>query len=357
MTVQTDPSAHSFEGASQVLRDGDKYSSRVYGKALGPLIGRTLIELDGPEHRLLRGALQPAFTAQAASSRAARLRHVASSLVGQLAKLDRVDLVQTVTFPFAVAALGQLLNLPAQDYRRLQKWSLSMISAGTDWERAQKAARDFEEYLGPILLRRRQDGSDDLITYLLHAEIENRLLTDSEVIAFLRLLLPAGVETIYRSLGNTLFALLTHPEQLRLLRDNPRLVPAAIEESLRWHPPVQGLLRTAEVDEMVEGTAVGRGTTVLVHLGSANRDPVRWAMPEIFDVSRIARPHLAFGAGPHTCLGIHFARLELTTAVEAMLEVLGMVRLEVTKPGAVIQGELFRSPRGLPVSRSDMRHR
>ena len=155
-----------------------------------------------------------------------------------------------------------------------------------------------------------------MISVLAQAEHEGERLDDEEIFAFLRLLLPAGAETTYRSSSNLLWALLHHPEQLEAVRDDRSLLPQAIEEGLRWEPPLTGIGRRTTREVEVEGVLLPPDAAVAVSMGAANRDPSRWDRPDEFDIFRDAKPHLAFAFGPHTCLGMHLARMETVVAFE-----------------------------------------
>jgi cytochrome P450 len=184
---------------------------------------------------------------------------------------------------------------------------------------------------------------------LVQAELDGQRLTDDEIIAFLRLLLPAGAETTYRSSSNLLFGLLCHPEQLEGVRRDRALIPQAIEEGLRWECPLLSIMRTATGDTEVEGVAIPAGAAVSVHLGAANRDPARWTDPDRFDVFRLPRPHIAFALGPHVCLGMHLARMETRVALETLFDRLPGLRLDPAADDVHISGLVFRSPQALPV--------
>jgi cytochrome P450 len=163
------------------------------------------------------------------------------------------------------------------------------------------------------------------------------------------LLLPAGIETTYRSLGNLIVALLSHPEQLEAVRDNPELRTAAIEEGLRWETPFLLVVRQSTRDTSLAGVEIPRGQVVCVYVASANHDERRYDNPEAFDIRRKPTPHVAFGSGPHACLGMHLTRLETRIALDAILERLPCLRLDPDRPHPRIRGNVFRSPDVIPV--------
>jgi cytochrome P450 len=163
------------------------------------------------------------------------------------------------------------------------------------------------------------------------------------------LILPAGVETTYRASGNLLVALLTEPSLMEMLRADRGLVRGAIEEALRWEPPISTVVRVATQDCEVGGVAIPAGTNVSVSVAAANRDPHHYPDPDRFDPTRSNIAHLTFGAGPHVCLGMSLARMETAVAINALLDRLPDLRLDPSAPRPVINGVAFRSPAALPV--------
>ena len=194
------------------------------------------------------------------------------------------------------------------------------------------------------------DGIDDGdLVRLAQAEGRTVLSSDDDIFAFLRLLLPAGAETTYRSSSNLIFGLLTRPEQLDAVRADRSLVPQAIEEGLRWEPPLTGIMRTTVRDVELGGVRVPAGAMLSVTLGAANHDPDRWDEPERFDLFRDPQQHMAFAFGPHMCLGIHLARMETTVVLNKVLDRLPGLRLDPDADDVHITGMTFRSPASLPV--------
>ena len=188
-----------------------------------------------------------------------------------------------------------------------------------------------------------------MISVLLQAELDGQRLTDEDIFAFLRLLLPAGAETTYRSSSNLLFGLLSNPDQLDAVRADRTLVPQAIEEGLRWEPPLTGIMRTAARDVELGGVTVPAGSILSVTLGAANHDDNRWEEPDRFDLFRDPQQHMAFAFGPHMCLGIHLARMETSVVLDAVLDRLPNLRLDPAADDVHITGLAFRAPRSLPV--------
>jgi cytochrome P450 len=201
-----------------------------------------------------------------------------------------------------------------------------------------------------VVAERRAAPKEDVISDLVTAEVEGEKLTDEAIYSFLRLLLPAGAETTYRSSGNLLFLLLTHPDQLDAVRNDRSLLPQAIEEALRLEPPLLSINRTTTCEVEIAGITIGPGESISPHIGSANHDETRWDHAEQFDIFRPAIPHIAFAHGPHMCLGMHLARLETRALVSRVLDRLPDLALHPGDSDPHIRGQVFRSPTALPVT-------
>ena len=343
-------SVFNHEFAQQVLTDPETFSSRGYELFMGPVMGHTILEMDAPEHGRHRVLVASAFRAKVIEQwREPLIEPIAAELMDKVADTGRADLVSDLTFPFPLTVMARILGLPHEDWAKFHKWSLDLISVAQDWNRALGASQELGEYFGHVIAARRDEPREDLISRLVTVEIDDRRLTDEEIMPFLRLLLPAGIETTYRSTGNLLFGLLTHPDQLEAVRKDRSLLPQAIEEGLRWEPPLLFITRSTTRDVTLGGQEIPAGGLVAVGLGAANRDPARTDEPDEFDIYREKRPHLSFGAGPHLCLGTHLARTETATMVNAVLDRLPNVRLDPDADDLHIHGLSFRSPASLPV--------
>jgi cytochrome P450 len=346
----TSYSVVGHDDAMRVLRDHESYSSGVLAEIMGPMLDRTMIALDEPEHRAHRTLVAPAFRPKLLARWQEELvRRVVDELIDSFASLGRADLVRRLTFAFPVRVIARILGLPASDSERFQRWSLELISMVVNWDRGTAAADALRCYFADQVAERRVRPRDDLITGLVETQVDGKSLSDDDIFAFLRLLLPAGIETTYRSLGNLLFALLTHPDQLDEVTRKPELREAAIEEGLRWETPVVMIPRQSTRDTRVGDVDIPAGSMVNIFLGSANRDERQYQDPDRFDIHRTPAPHLSFGSGPHMCLGMHLARMETRVALDATLERLHDLRLDLDAPRPRIVGTAFRSPDALPV--------
>lgn len=339
-----------YDEVREVLRDNESFSSLILEELMGPIMGRTIVALDEPEHRVHRALVAPAFRSKLLARWEDELvGRVVHEVIDAFAADGRADLVRQLTFAFPVRVIARILGLPDDDRAQFQRWSLELISAPVDWERGIAASEALRAYFAEVVAARRREPEDDLISELVEVDIDGERLTDEEIYAFLRLLLPAGVETTYRSIGNLLFALLTHTEQLADVRRDPDLRVAAIEEGLRWESPLLLVARRAIRDVRVGGVDIPAGTGLNVVVGAANRDERRFADADRFDVHRPPVPHVSFGFGPHVCLGMHLARLESRVALDAVLARLPDLRLDPDEPAPRIVGSIMRSPDALPV--------
>jgi cytochrome P450 len=341
-----------FDEAVQVLRDNETFSSTVYEGIMGAVMGRTILQMDEPEHRLHRALVSATFRSKVLERWEGDLvQRVVNELIDGFAGLGHADLVQEVTFNFPVQVIAQILGLPRSDFPMFQRWAIEITSVASNWDRGVAASAALRDYFADVLAERRKQPADDLISDLLVAEVDGRTLDEEEIYSFLRLLLPAGVETTYRASGNLLYGLLTNPDQLRAVVEDRSLIPDAFEESIRWEPPVTVILRRAMRATEVAGVPIEEGADVALLLGSANRDERKYEHPEKFDLFRASRQSVGFGFGVHVCLGMHLARMEARVAVNTLFDRLPDLRLDPA-PGQDlhIKGMAFRSPIALPVA-------
>ncbi len=339
-----------FDEVMGVFRDRETFSSSVYEGVIGAVMGRTILEMDEPEHRVHRALVSPVFRSKVLERWEEDLVGVVvNELIDGFAGRGRADLVRELTFNFPVQVIARILGLPRADYRQFQQWAIAMTSVAADWPRAVAASAALRDYFAAVLAERRACPEDDLISELAVVEVEGRRLCDEEIFSFLRLLLPAGVETTYRGSGTCLYALLRHPEQLAAVVADPGLVVPAFEEALRWEPPVTVVLRRARHDTEIGGVEVAGGADIALMIGAANRDERRFVGPDAFDIFREGPSHVGFGFGVHVCLGMHLARMEARVALQAVIARLPDLRLDPSGPDPSIRGLAFRSPDALPV--------
>jgi cytochrome P450 len=340
----------SFQAAQAVLGNPDM-SSGGYYERVSVLFGHSMIEMDEPEHKEYRSLIAQAFTRKAMDEWEVDLAvPLVNSHIDSFVQRGRADLVRELTFPYPIEVISGMLGLPSEDLASYRRWAVELLGIINNVEVGFAASQKLGQYFGYLIAERRKAGRNDLISVLTRAEKDGQKLTDDEIIAFLRLLLPAGAETTTRSLGNLILGLLTHPDQLDALRSDRSLMPQVIDEGLRWETSLISVGRTPRFDTDVCGVAIAAGSSVTVSLGAANRDEARWENPDKFDIFRPRKAHMAFGHGPHTCIGMHLARMETQVAITALLDRLPNLRLDPkADPKPVILGQGLRSPNRLPV--------
>jgi cytochrome P450 len=277
------------------------------------------------------------------------VRPVVNALIDEFVDAGQADLVRDFTFEFPTRVISKLLGLPEEDLPWFRRRAVELISYTVKYKRAFEASAALKDYFMQQIELRRSKPTEDLIGDLVAAEIDGEKLSDEAIYSFLRLLLPAGLETTYRSSGNLLFLLLTHPEQFQAVQDDRELIAPALEEGLRHETPLTTVQRYATEETELERVTIPEGSVIDVCIGSANRDEKRWQHSEEFDIFRNRLPHISFAAGEHTCMGLHLARMETRVAVECLLDRLTNIQL-ITDDNPHIYGQPFRSPTAIPVT-------
>jgi cytochrome P450 len=339
-------SAYDHATVTEVLKDDARFVTNV-----PPLAGETplpdvgILFMDGKRHRSYRTLVQPSFVPNRAMWWLDNwIKSTVHALIDGFEHDGRVDLspefcgpipMLTITGGFGFG-IGEALAVRAA------------VTAGRD------ANRELAGLLMPVIAARREVPRDDLISVLVQAEMTDEdgtlhRLSDIEVLAFALLILAAGSGTTWKQMGTTLTALLDHPEALAATREDPSLLRAVVEESLRWQPTDPVFSRFVATDTVLGGVELPAGAIVHACLGAANRDPKRWERPDEFDPFRPMRPHVGFGHGPHTCLGMHVARAEMTHGIAALLERLPNLRLDPDAPPPRFIGIYERGPDSVPV--------
>jgi len=353
--VEQDPdnpmfTAYSYDAVRTVLGDPETYSSADYAAIMGAVLGRTILEMDPPDHTAYRSILQQAFTKVAMQRWETELvEPLVNRTIDGFIDDGRTDLVRNLLFGFPVHVIAELLGLPGEQLPEFHRLAVQVIGVTVDMDRATVASGALREMLTPILAERRAEPREDMISLLAEAEQDGQRLTDEEIFSFCRLLLPAGAETTYRSSSNLLYGLLTQPDQLDAVRDDRSLLAAATEEGIRWEPPLLIITRGVTRDTELAGVPLPKGATVACSLGGANRDESRWPDADTFDVFRDRKPHIGFAHGAHMCLGMHLARMETQVALNALFDRLPDLRLDPDAPAPYISGHLFRAPPRLDV--------
>jgi pimeloyl-[acyl-carrier protein] synthase len=333
----------SYADAKTVLRDPVTFSSDTRSMDRIEAFGDAprLLFSDPPTHTRLRKLVSRAFTPKRIKDLEPKIREFTNELLNGAQAKGEFDLMADLAVPLPVKVIAEMLGVPPADYEKFKYWSDRIIESdntlpGTplpsDVSEAFQSLRHF--FIEEIAQRRKRPGPD-LVSALVAARDEADALTEEEMIAFAILLLLAGNETTTNLIGNGTLALMRNPDQLAALRDNPALLPSAIEEMLRYDPPAQSTVRISKADATVNGVEIKAGTPVFVVLAAVNRDPTQFPNPDTFDIRREPNDHLAFGDGIHFCLGAALARLEGAIAFGAMLE--RFPRLYLADPKAEIK--------------------
>ena len=306
-----------------------------------------LLESEPPDHTRLRRLVQGAFARGHVERLRPRIRAIADELLDRVAGAGRMDLLADYAEPLPVIVIAELLGVPEADRHLLRPWSNAIVKM-YEYERAPgvditavRAAADFARYLRGMRAERRARPREDLVSSLVEIEDGGERLSEDELVATCVLLLNAGHEASVNVLGNGMTALLHHPDQLARVRADPALVPTAVEELIRFDPPLQLFERTATEDVEVGAHRVPAGAKVGALLGAANRDPEAFAEPDRLDVARTPNPHVGFGAGIHFCVGAPLARVELQVSLDTLLRRLPRLALAAEpelRPTYVLRG-------------------
>jgi cytochrome P450 len=312
LAASTDPSTFCSRQGILLLEIGADYASPP-----------TMMHTDPPEHTRYRALAQPGFTPSLIRSLEPAVRVRARALLAEIEPEVPRDVVAPVTLPFPLQIIAELLGIPEEEWPRFHRWSEAVIPGATDWpeDERQSLQAEMVTYLVGEAKARRDAPRDDLVSALAAAEVEGEHLSDDELAMFLVQLLVAGNETSRNMLSGGLVALADHPDQWQALRDDRRLVAPAVEEFLRWTTPVVYFMRTATRDVDVRGERIGPGEPVVLLYASANRDDDQFGpSADRFDVARSPNHHMAFGFGPHFCIGAALARLEGRVLLEELLD-------------------------------------
>ena len=342
------------------------FTTRSYAAQTEPLLGKTLIQLDGREHALQRGLLTPSFSAVSIRERFSDLiGDTIDELTAAVASHGEADLIRDLVVHLPVRIMAGLLGLPAHDRDRFRAWYTALIQGALNLTGdpavavAANTARDeLDAYLRPLVATRRESPGTDLISTLATTTVEGDRLTDEQIVRFAMLMVFAGGETTEKGLSTTLRNLLAHPDALAAVRQDRSLLPRAIAESFRYTAPTHMVPRQTREEIEVSGGILPAGAEVMCFLGSANRDERRFADPDRFDLHRPeADPeraftgqaaHLAFGGGRHFCLGAVLSRFEIEVALSRILDALPDLRLADDTPPPDV-GLFLRGPATLPV--------
>jgi cytochrome P450 len=338
-----------YADVKHVLRTPEVFSSwlgatQIRDPEPGDLafIRRMILNMDPPEHQRLRKIVAAVFTRRRLEQSAAEITARAQALIDAVAGQGHCDLPVDVTDDFPLMNLADLLGVPTADRHLLLRWTNRVIGY-QDPEHADEIVRDASgkplnprspamladmfAYASSLAADKRKNPSDDLMSALVSATVDGRALDEAELRMFFFLVVIAGNDTVRSALPGGLLALVEHPDEYRRLRDSLDLLPSAVEEMLRWHPPVLSFRRTASQDVVLAGQQIQAGDKVVVYHASAHYDSRQFPDPFRFDITRTPNDHIAFGQGPHLCLGAHFGRLQMRIFFRELLTRLPEVQL------------------------------
>lgn len=283
-----------------------------------------LIDMDNPAHAKRRKLINRAFTPTQVRGRAARITAICDELIDRICDRGSCDLVWDLAAWLPLIVIGESLGVDEADFPMLLEWSDALLS-GLDGKEESMARMtevflQYQEYANRVIASRRQEPRDDLMSVLVHAELDGDRLDDSELLFDSLLILIGGDETTRHVISGGIYQLLLHREQWDELRSDRSLIPSAAEEMLRWVSPIKNMARTATADTELGGKTISAGDKLLLLYPSANRDETRFTDPDTFNIHRQPNDHLAFGFGAHVCLGNSLARLEITTILDRLLD-------------------------------------
>ncbi len=313
-----------------------------------------MLTSDPPDHTRLRGLVSKAFTPRMIEQLRPRIEQIADELLRAMSAQGTMDLIADFAFPLPITVICELLGIPKEDLQQFRAWSQLIVVGplGPQPDQALAALEEFIQYIKRLLADKRSHPGNDLTSGLVQVEEQGDRLSEDELISMVWLLIIAGHETTVNLIGNSMLALLRHPQQLELLRANPSLLPSAVEELLRYTAPVSlSTPRWASEDVVIHDQVIRKGETVFVSLIAADTDPAQFPDPTRLDVTRQENQHVAFGKGIHYCLGAPLARLEGQIAIGMLLQRFPHLRL-AQEPEQLIWGQnpLLHGLTSLPVA-------
>jgi len=371
---EADPVHHSalgiwvltrYDDVVMVLRDprfGREGMAELLEARLGvparPANARDMLFRDPPDHTRLRALVSRAFTPRVVEAMRPHIQEIVDGLLDRLEGARGMDVIEDLAYPLPVTVICEMLGVPTADQAVFKRWSAdiarsldaAILPAGSEvTTRGQEAGDALREYFRSLIAVRRKQPRSDLLSALIAAEEQGDKLSEPELLATCSLLLIAGHETTVNLIGNGLFALLRHPDQLRALADDRALIQTGVEELLRFDGPVQRTGRMTMADVEIGGRQIPKGSIVAAVIGAANRDPAHFPDPDRLDVARQENRHIAFGFGIHFCLGAPLARIEGQVAIGTLLRRMPALKLVSDTP-EWRESSVLRGLKALPVT-------
>ncbi|WP_185267647.1 cytochrome P450 [Halopseudomonas xiamenensis] len=352
-----------YKDVIAVLRDAETFTSGFIAEGMGAFFdGLIVLAMDGEQHRRTRALLQPVFMPQTVDKWRPEIeRVIREEFLLPMAPDKKANLMDFGLY-FPIRVMYELMGFPADDPEKFKKyasWALALVAANQiDPEKARifgalagQAVKSLYDAIKEVVVAKRAEGSQgtDLISRLINAEYEGRALDDHEVTTFVRSLLPAAGETTTRTFSSVMTLLLERPELQERVRNDRKLIGKLIDETVRYEPVSTFKVRQASKDVEIGGVMVPKGSMVQCMVISANRDEEAFDDPDVFDIDRKSRPSLGFGFGPHMCIGQFVAKVELTCAINGILDLFPNLRLDPDMPAPKIAGAQLRGAKSVHV--------
>ena len=300
-------------------------------------INAHMLNQDPPDHTRLRSLVHKAFTPSRVRDLQPRIEQIADELLSAMAQKPEGDLVADFALPLPITVIAEMLGIPVKDRDKFRKWTNVILSGDMS---SMDMIMEFVQYMNNMIEIRRKEATDDILSALVHVDDEGQQLEHVELLSMIFLLLVAGHETTVNLIANGMLDLLQHPEQFKVLRDNPELTPRAIEEMLRYNGPVDAMPNRWAGEDMQwhDGRIIKAGDVLIPLLLAADRDPDQFDDPDTFDITRDLNPHIAFGHGIHFCLGAPLARMEGHIALTRLIERFPNLKLNIA-PSQIQRGQ------------------
>ena len=341
-----------YEDVQMVLQNFRLFSSKRNGNV------QTLLDLDPPTHRRYRNLVSQAFTPKMIQELEPRITAITHELLAPLQGKRKIDMVAEIAYPLPVIVISEMLGVPSHDRKMFKEWS-DILVAGTQsvspnvmyklFAKQEKAMLDLQTYLKRKISNRQINLTNNIISTLMTAEVGGDKLSMDELLSFCFLLLVAGNETTTNLIANTMLTLFEQPDILNQLYRDHSLIPAAIDEVLRYRSPFHGMNRFVTEDIQLKGMNLKKGQEVMAWIGSANRDESVFDKPDVFDINRSPNNYLTFGAGVHYCLGSQLAKLEAKICITEMLKAIPNMKLDTSKHLRLISSTFMYGYKELPV--------
>jgi cytochrome P450 len=343
-----------WDDVNLVDKTPDVYTGETEPSTLNRTFGKNLLGSEGAYHDRIRSVISPWFRGKAIGHFPDQvIRPIALELIDGFRAAGEVDLVSAFCEPLSVRVLRRATGLTEIDDDTLRRWFMGLAEGAANFEGdperqalADKTSQEVDETIEPILDELSARPDDTLLSSMVNLTVDGESLTRPEIRANLKVMIVGGLQAVSDAIATVVWALLQHPEAAERVRHDSELIPPAVEEALRWHSPVGTSTRQTTRETQLAGVELPQGALIAAVLSSANRDPRHWEDPDRFDLDAHRRPHLAFSAGAHVCVGALLARMEARTALRVLLDELPGLALDEDRP-PVFEGWEFRSPHHL----------